>query len=87
MAFITAPTMAPAAATLPSRIFWATSGLAANASSTAAWITESSRTTTRPRSFITCSGSPSPASTPSTTCRANLLDSLPSLINATTAAT
>ncbi len=36
VAFITAPTRAPAAATLPSRTFCATSGLAAIASSTAA---------------------------------------------------
>ena len=48
VAFITAPTIAPAAATLPPRIFSATSGLAASASSTAAWISESSRTTRQP---------------------------------------
>ena len=38
----------------------------ASASSTAVWISDSSRTMARPRSVMTCSGSPSPASTPST---------------------
>ena len=42
-------------------------GWAASASSTAACSAESSRTTSNPRSIITCAGSPSPASTPSTT--------------------
>ena len=72
VAFITAPTSAPAAATLPSRIFWATSGLGgdrlihrggqrrvvADHGEAAAGLT-------------TSSGVPSPASTPSMTCRAS----------------
>ena len=49
VAFITAPTTAPAAATLPPRIFSATAGSAASASSTAASSAVSSLTTARPR--------------------------------------
>src|SRR5918998_4808755 len=87
VAFITAPTMAPAAATLPPRIFSAMSGWAASASSTAAVSAASSDTTARPRAATTSSGSPSPASTPSTTWRAKLLVNEPSPISAITRAT
>jgi hypothetical protein len=77
VAFITAPTIAPAAAIFPPRILSATSGCAASASSTAATSAPSSETTARPRRATTSSGVPSPASTPSTTWRASLFVSEP----------
>ena len=72
ISFITAPMRAPAAATLPSRIFSATSGLASIARSTASPRAPSSETTARPRAATTSSGVPSPARTPSKTWRASL---------------
>ncbi|OLB66032.1 MAG: hypothetical protein AUI10_04170 [Actinobacteria bacterium 13_2_20CM_2_72_6] len=87
VAFMTAPTMTPAAATLPSRTFAATSGFAAIASSTAAVSAPVSDTTARPRAAITADGEPSPATTPSRTVRASLSVSLPSSISACSSAT
>ena len=84
---MTAPTMAPAAATLPPRIFSATSGCAASASSMAARRAPSSLTTASPRAATTSSGEPSPASTPSITWRASLSLSAPSSTSASTRAT
>ena len=78
VAFITAPTIAPAAWTFPPRIFSATSGFAESASSTAATRAPSSLTTSSPRAETTSDGVPSPARTPSSTCRASLSVSLPS---------
>src|SRR5262245_10278967 len=87
VAFMTAPTSAPAAATLPARILSAMSGLAAIASSIADPSAASSDTTTRPRAATTSSGDPSPASTPSMTHRASLSLTVPASISATTRAT
>ena len=84
---MTAPTSAPAAATLPSRTFCATAGLAAIASSTAAVSAPSSLTIARPRAATTSPGVPSPASTPSMTCRASLSLSSPEATRAATRAT
>ena len=82
VAFITAPTTAPAACTLPLRIFSATSGCAARASSMAARRAPSSLTTASPRRAMTASTSPSPAITPSNTCRASLSFNEPSVMSA-----
>ena len=87
VAFITAPTSAPAAATLPARIFSATSGWAAIASSTAAARASTSDTRRSPRSATTVSTSAPVSSTPSTACRASPTDSVPSSTSATTRAT
>ena len=58
---MTAPMTAPAACTLPSRIFSSTSGCAASASSIAAMSAPSSETTARPRASTTSCGVPSPS--------------------------
>ena len=86
VAFITAPTIAPAACTLPPRIFSATSGCAASASSMAARSAPSSDTTARPRAATTSSGEPSPAITPSKTWRASLSLRAPEAMSSSTRA-
>ncbi len=83
----TAPTNAPAAATLPSRTFCAASGSAAIAWSTAAPSAPSSDTTASPRASTTSSGEPSPATTPSSTWRASLSLSFPDSTSSTMRAT
>ena len=60
IAFMTAPMTAPAACTLPSRIFASTSGCEASASSIAAMSAPSSETTASPRASTTSCGVPSP---------------------------
>src|SRR5690606_34532925 len=72
IAFMTAPMIAPAAWTLPSRIFSSTSGWEASASSMAAMRAPSSETTASPRASTISCGEPSPAIMPSSTCRASL---------------
>jgi hypothetical protein len=87
VAFITAPTSGPTAATLPARTFAATSGLAAMAASAAVVSASLSETTFRPRSATTSSTLPPVWSTPSTACRASAAESDPSATSAMTLAT
>ena len=87
IAFMTAPITAPAACTLPSRIFSSTSGCEASASSIAAMSAPSSETTARPRASTTSCGVPSPAMTPSSTWRASLSLSAPASTSDCRAAT
>src|SRR3954466_9466531 len=66
VAFMTWPTSAPRACTLPPRTFSTTSGAPAMAASTAATSSSDSPRTASPRDSTTAAGSPSPARTPST---------------------
>ena len=87
VAFITAPTSTPAAAVFPDRILATTSGFAAIAASTAESSSPSSLTTARERAATTWSGSPSPASMPSSACLASLSLSAPVATSSATLAT